>query len=94
MEITEIRIFPRRESKVRAFAQITFDDCFVVRTLRIIQGRERLFVAMPSHKRKDGNHEDVAHPITNDMRKKIEDAVINEYHRLSQEDENARASAD
>jgi len=87
VEITEIRIFPRSESKVKAFAQITFDNSFVVRNLRVIEGRERLFVAMPSRKKRDGTHEDVAHPITNELRKKIETMVIEEYHRVKETDQ-------
>jgi len=90
MEITGVKVFPRREQRVKAFAEVTFDNEFVVKNLRIIQGRERVFVAMPSRKRKDGSHEDVAHPITNELRQKIEKVVLDEYNRIMTEREERR----
>ena len=54
MEVTEVRVFPVNEEKLKAYVTITFDDCFVVRDLKVINGNDGLFVAMPSKKRKDG----------------------------------------
>jgi len=82
MEITNTRISLRNEVKLKAYASITFDDCFVVRNLRVIEGKRGLFVAMPSKKRKDGTHQDIAHPITKEMREKIENAVLGEYNKV------------
>jgi stage V sporulation protein G len=79
VEITEVRITLRNEEKLKAFASITFDDCFVVRGLKVINGSQGYFVSMPSRKRKDGSYQDVAHPINNDMRKKIEDKVLDAF---------------
>ena len=79
MDITEVRITLRNEEKLKAFASITFDDCFVVRGLKVINGSQGYFVSMPSRKRKDGSYQDVAHPINNDMRKKIEDKVLDAF---------------
>ncbi len=79
MEITEVRITLRNEEKLKAFASITFDDCFVVRGLKVINGSQGYFVSMPSRKRKDGSYQDVAHPINNEMRKKIEDKVLDAF---------------
>lgn len=79
MDITEVRITLRNEEKLKAFASITFDDCFVVRGLKVINGSQGYFVSMPSRKRKDGSYQDVAHPINNDMRKKIEDKVLDSF---------------
>lgn len=79
MEITEVRVFPVNEEKLKAYATITFDDCFVVRDLKVINGNSGLFVAMPSKKRKDGSFKDVAHPLNNDFRAKIEQAVLDAY---------------
>ena len=79
MEITEVRITLRNEEKLKAFASITFDDSFVVRGLKVINGSQGYFVSMPSRKRKDGSYQDVAHPINNDMRKKIEDRVLDAF---------------
>lgn len=79
MDITEVRITLRNEEKLKAFASITFDDCFVVRGLKVINGSQGYFVSMPSRKRRDGSYQDVAHPINNDMRKKIEDKVLDAF---------------
>ena len=79
MDITEVRITLRNEEKLKAFASITFDDCFVVRGLKVINGSQGYFVSMPSRKRKDGSYQDVAHPINNDMRKRIEDKVLDAF---------------
>lgn len=79
MDITEVRITLRNEEKLKAFASITFDDCFVVRGLKVISGSQGYFVSMPSRKRKDGSYQDIAHPINNDMRKKIEDKVLDAF---------------
>jgi len=81
MEITEVRLTLRSEDRLKAFVSITFDDAFVVRGLKVIEGNNGLFVAMPSRRRKDGEFRDIAHPINNDMRSLIEDAVMAEYRR-------------
>jgi len=87
VEITEVKVYPKDQGKVKGFAQITFDNEFVVKNLRIIQGKERFFVAMPSRKKRDGTHEDVAHPITNELRQKIEQAVLDEYKKATSSQE-------
>lgn len=79
MEITEVRVFPVNEDKLKAYATITFDDCFVIRDLKVIHGNSGLFVAMPSKKRKDGSFKDVAHPLNNAFRSKIEQKVLDAY---------------
>ena len=82
MEITEVRIALREDDKLKAFASVTFDDCFVVRGLKIISGNGGMFVAMPSRKKPDGSYQDIAHPINNEMRSKLEQMVISEYERV------------
>jgi stage V sporulation protein G len=84
MEITEVRVFPVNEEKLRAYVTITFDQCFVIRDLKIIQGATGLFVSMPSKKRKDGTYRDIAHPINNETRRMIEEKIISEYHKVAQ----------
>ncbi len=79
MEITEVRVFPVEEDKLRGYATITFDNCFVVRDLKIIAGTKGLFVAMPSKKRKDGTYRDTAHPLSSEMRDSIESSVLGCY---------------
>ena len=81
MEITEVRLTLRTEDRLKAFVSITFDDAFVVRGLKVIEGNTGLFVAMPSRRRKDGEFRDIAHPINNETRQMIEDAVFLEYRR-------------
>jgi len=81
MEVTEVRIFPVQEDRLRAYVTITFDHCFVVRDLKVINGNSGLFVAMPSKKRKDGTYRDTAHPLDNKTRHMIESKVLEEYDR-------------
>ena len=79
MEITEVKVFPVNEDKLKAYVTIIFDNCFVVRDLKIINGNTGLFVAMPSKKRKDGTFRDIAHPLNSDMRNSIEKRILVEY---------------
>ena len=82
LQITEVRVSLRDDAKLKAFASITIEDCFVIRGLKVIEGNNnRMFVAMPSRKRPDGKHQDLAHPIKKEMRQMIEDVVIGEYHK-------------
>jgi stage V sporulation protein G len=82
MEITEININIRDEEKLKAFVNITFDDVFVVRGLKVIEGNSGLFVCMPSRKMQGGTYKDIAHPISNEFRQRLEKLILDEYHRL------------
>ena len=80
MKITDVRVRKvETESRLRAVASITIDDCFAVHELRIIEGKEGLFVAMPSRQTNQGSFRDIAHPINVETRKLIEEAVIAKY---------------
>jgi stage V sporulation protein G len=79
VEITEVRITLRDEEKLKAFANITFDNSFVIRGLKVINGNQGYFVSMPSRKRTDGTHQDIAHPVNNEMRRLIEEKVLQAY---------------
>ncbi|HOP86185.1 MAG TPA: septation regulator SpoVG [Syntrophorhabdaceae bacterium] len=81
MEITDIKIFPVNEKRVKAYASIVFDDCFIIRDLKIINGDNKLFVAMPSKKMKDGTYRDTVHPLNNETRQKIESNVLQAYEK-------------
>ncbi|OQX85000.1 MAG: septation protein spoVG [Candidatus Latescibacteria bacterium 4484_7] len=81
MEITEIRISLRDDNKLKAFASITLDNCFVIRGLKIIEGAKGMFVAMPSRKRPDGTYQDIAHPINNETRSWMEEQIIGAYNK-------------
>ncbi len=79
MEITEIRITLRDEERLKGFANVTFDDAFVVRGMKIIQGNSDFFVSMPSRKRPDGTYQDIAHPVDKSMREILEAKVLEAY---------------
>jgi stage V sporulation protein G len=81
MEVTEVRVFPVDEEKLKAYVTITIDNCFVIRDLKVIQGKNGLFVAMPSKKRKDGTFRDTAHPLNNETREMIESRILAAYER-------------
>ena len=82
MEITEVNISLRDEERLKAFVNITFDDVFVVRGLKVIDGNNGLFVCMPSRKMNDGTFRDIAHPITNEYRQKLEEVVLGKYQQM------------
>ncbi len=80
MNITDVQIFPVEEDKLKAYATITIDNCFLVRDLKIIQGHTGVFVAMPAKKRKDGSFRDIAHPLNQEMRAILEEKVLSAYN--------------
>ncbi len=82
MEITEVKVFPIQEEKLKAFVSVVFDQCFMVNDIKIIQGRDGLFISMPSRKKKNGEFKDVAHPLNNETRRMIEEQVLAEYDRV------------
>ena len=79
MQITDVKIFPVDEKRVKAYASIVFDDCFIVRDVKVIEGDTKFFVAMPSKKMKDGSFRDTVHPLNNIMRQMIEESVLGAY---------------
>jgi len=81
MEITDIRVRKvDREGKLRGVASVTLNDEFVVHDLKIIEGQNGLFVAMPSRKTPDGEYRDIAHPITTAVRDMFQNAIIDKYN--------------
>jgi stage V sporulation protein G len=79
VEITDIIISLHDEARLKGFANITFDNAFVVKGLKIIDNGERLFVSMPSRKLGQGRYQDIAHPINAEMRRMIESRVLECY---------------
>ena len=80
MKITDVRVrVLGTESRLKGVATITFDDCFVVHDIKIIEGESGVFIAMPSKKMPNGSYRDIAHPINSDTRKEIEDHIIAKY---------------
>jgi stage V sporulation protein G len=81
MEITDVKVIPVDDEKLKAFVSIVFDQCFVVTDIKVIHGPKGLFVSMPSKKRKDGTFKDIAHPLNNQMRQYLEDKVLSVYRQ-------------
>ena len=79
MEITEVRIHLRNEEKLKAYAAVTFDKCFVIRDMKVINGNTGMFIAMPSRKKPDGTFKDIAHPLDNETRHKLETSILSAY---------------
>jgi stage V sporulation protein G len=75
------------EGRMKAIASITIDNEFVIHDIRIIDGNNGMFVAMPSKRTPDGEFRDIAHPISSETRQKIQDAILNEYYRVEDESE-------
>lgn len=93
MEITDIRIKKvASEGKMKAVASVTFDKAFAVHDVKVIEGPEKLFVAMPSRRTPDGEYRDIAHPINSDMRNMLESKVLAAYDAI--EDEPAPETAE
>ncbi|MDD3839007.1 MAG: septation regulator SpoVG [Clostridia bacterium] len=86
MQITDIRI--RRinsEGKMKAVVSVTFDDNFVVHDIKIIEGQNGMFIAMPSRKTPDGEYRDIAHPINTETREMIQQAIFDKYEQVKDE---------
>jgi stage V sporulation protein G len=79
MEITDVKVIPVDDEKLKAFVSIVFDGDFVVTDIKVINGPKGLFVSMPSKKRKDGTFKDIAHPLNNKMRQYLEDKILGVY---------------
>ncbi|CAM2078589.1 septation regulator SpoVG [Paraclostridium bifermentans] len=89
MTITDVRIRKiAAEGKMKAIVSITFDNEFVVHDIKIIEGQNGLFIAMPSRKTPDGEFKDIAHPINTDTREKIQSSILKAYEAAVEEEEN------
>ncbi len=82
MKVTEVKIFPVNEDRLKAYVTIVIDNCFVVRDLKVILGNTGLFVAMPSKKKKDGTFKDIAHPLDANTREELEKLIFDEYETV------------
>ena len=89
MTITDVRIRKiAAEGKMKAIVSITFDNEFVVHDIKVIEGQNGLFIAMPSRKTPDGEFKDIAHPINTDTREKIQSSILKAYQDAVEEEEN------
>ena len=89
MTITDVRIRKiATEGKMKAIVSVTFDNEFVVHDIKVIEGQNGLFIAMPSRKTPDGEFKDIAHPINTDTREKIQSSILKAYQDAVEEEEN------
>lgn len=89
MEVTDIRV--KRiltDGKMKAVASVTFDNAFVVHDIKIIEGQDKLFTAMPSRRTPEGVFKDIAHPINSDTRAELERLILDEYAQVVQNENN------
>lgn len=91
MKITEVRVrlVKKEEGKLKAVASITIDDCFVVHDVKVLEGTEDYFIAMPSKKTPDGEYKDVVHPINTETRELLKDVVLAEFRKVKEAEESA-----
>ncbi len=91
MKISDVRvrIVKKDDSKLKAVASVTFDDCFVVHDIKVIEGNEGYFIAMPSRKTNDGEYKDIAHPIKTETREELIKVILDAF-----EEEKAKPSED
>ena len=99
MDITQVKVFPVDEEKLKAYVSIVFDDCFLISDLKVIHGPNGLFISMPSKRKKNGEFKDVAHPLNRGTREWMERRILEEYDKARANegedhsaDETARAS--
>ncbi|HAO30875.1 MAG TPA: transcriptional regulator [Treponema sp.] len=80
MHVTEVRIRKvEDEGKLKAYVTVTFDECFVVHNIKIIEGKSGPFIAMPSRKTATGEYKDIAHPVSPEFRIELQDKILAEY---------------
>lgn len=82
MKVTDVRVRKvDSEGKMRAWASVTFDDCFVVHNIKVLENERGLFVVMPSRRTPQGEYRDIAHPVKNETREMIQKAVLEVYNK-------------
>jgi stage V sporulation protein G len=82
MEITQVKVFPVDEEKLKAYVSIVLDECFLVSDLKVIHGPNGLFISMPSKRKKNGEFKDIAHPLNRETREQMEKRILQEYERI------------
>ncbi|SDF89480.1 stage V sporulation protein G [Thermoanaerobacter thermohydrosulfuricus] len=87
MEITDVRVRKiNEEGKMKAVVSVTFDNEFVVHDIKVIEGQNGLFIAMPSRKTPEGEFKDIAHPINTDTRNRLQSAILKEYEKAKEQE--------
>lgn len=87
MNVTDVRVRKvTKDGKMKAVVSITLDDEFVIHDIKVIEGERGLFIAMPSRKTTEGEYRDIAHPISSDVREKIQTIILKGYEKAMQEE--------
>ena len=94
MEITEVKIYLANEGKLKAYATMVIDNCFIVRDMKVIKSDKGYFVSMPSRRKKDGSFKDIVHPLDSQTRKDVEKRIIDEYLKVAEEEESGSKNND
>ncbi len=83
MKITDVRVrlVSKEDAKLKAVASITIDDCLVVHDIKIINGKDGLFISMPSRKTPDGEYKDIVHPINTETREELKNTILEAYEK-------------
>lgn len=82
MKVTEVKIFNVNKDNLKAFASITFDECFVVTGIKVLEGSKGLFIGMPSQKTSDGEYKDVVFPINKETRDFLSKVILDKYFEV------------
>lgn len=82
MQITDVRVFPVRDDKLKAFVSVVFESCFMVNDIKVINGRDGYFISMPSRRKKNGEFKDIAHPLNTETRRLLEERILDEYEQV------------
>lgn len=82
MKVTEVKVFPVADEKLKAFVSVVLDDCFIVNDIKVIEGRDGRFISMPSRRKRNGKFKDIAHPLNSDTRNMLEQEILVEYSRI------------
>jgi len=84
-----VKVYPAKDGgRLKAYATIVFDNSFIIRDLKIIEGDKGFFVSMPSRKRKDGSFRDIVHPLNSETRREIEERIVEEFKKILELEEN------
>lgn len=87
MQVTDVRVRKiTREGKMKAVVSITLDDEFVIHDIKVIEGEQGLFIAMPSRRTTDGEYRDIAHPINSETRTKVQDIILKKYQMVLEDE--------
>jgi len=93
MDITQVKVFPVKEEKLKAYVSIVLDECFLVSDLKVIQGPNGLFISMPSKRKKNGEFKDIAHPLNRETRERMERRILDEYEQAVAKEEDQPSPA-